>query len=140
MKDWLRLMRLPKRFVNILTPSCACNTSLACFNHTFHPPSYTQELQRRREEELASLQDQLATLTAQLETLDLNMRKYVTGLQQMVEEQSQQEIRNKEEEEAYRVKKKTFDLLPNAEENIFKLQVIQPMLAPGVILSPYHKM
>ena len=123
-KDWLRLMRLPKRFVNILTPrGCACNTSLACFDHTFHPPSYPQELQRRREEELASLQDQLATLTAQLETLDLNMRKYMTGLQQMVEEQSQQEIRNKEEEEAYRVKKKTFDLLPNAEENIVKLQV-----------------
>jgi len=63
-------------------------------------------------------------LTAQLETLDLNMRKYVTGLQQMVEEQSQQEIRNKEEEEAYRVKKKTFDLLPNADENIVKLQEV----------------
>lgn len=40
-KDWLRLMRHPKRFVNILTRrGCACNTSLACFNHTFHPPSY----------------------------------------------------------------------------------------------------
>lgn len=33
------------------------------------------------------------------------------------------EVSNKEEENAYRVKKKTFDLLPAAEENIAKLQV-----------------
>ena len=66
----------------------------------------------------------MAELTAQLEALDLNMRKYTTGLQQMVEQQNQRETRNKEEEEAYRVKKRTFDLLPNAEDNIAKLQVL----------------
>lgn len=82
-----------------------------------------QELQHRREEELSSLQEQLAELTAQLEALDLKMRKYTTGLQQMVERQNQREAQNKEEEEAYRVKKRTFDLLPNAEDNIAKLQV-----------------
>ena len=119
----------------VFSSSLLYTTSLACFDHTFHPPSYPQELQRRREEELASLQDQLATLTAQLETLDLNMRKYMTGLQQMVEEQSQQEIRNKEEEEAYRVKKKTFDLLPNAEENIVKLQVHSLESSPCLLIE-----
>ena len=129
MKDCPRLTRLPKRFVSISTHTCcACNASIMLPSPTIH----TQELQRRREEELASLQDQLATLTAQLETLDLNMRKYTTGLQQMVEEQSTQEIRNKEEEEAYRVKKKTFDLLPNAEENIVKLQVRSLVSQPSL--------
>lgn len=38
-----------------------------------------EELQRRREEELAGLQEQLAQLTSQLETLELNMRKYSAG-------------------------------------------------------------
>lgn len=41
----------------------------------------------------------------------------------MLELKTQQEARNKEEEEAYRVKKRTYDLLPNADENITKLQV-----------------
>lgn len=98
-------------------------------------PTHTQELQRRREEELSSLQEQLAELTAQLEALDLNMRKYTTGLQQMVEQQNQRETRNKEEEEAYRVKKRTFDLLPNAEDNIAKLQVHSPT---PTSLQPCH--
>lgn len=38
-----------------------------------------EELQRRREEELAGLQEQLAQLTSQLEALELNMRKYSAG-------------------------------------------------------------
>lgn len=42
---------------------------------------------------------------------------------QMAELQMQKEAENKEEEDAYRVKKQTFDLLPNADENIAKLQV-----------------
>ena len=45
------------------------------------------------------------------------------GMQQMAGLQASREARNLDEEEAYRVKKKTFDLLPNAEENIAKLQV-----------------
>ena len=82
-----------------------------------------QELQRRREEELTSLQEQLADLTSKLEQLELNMKKYTASMAQMAELQRQREAENKEEEEAYRVKKKTYDLLPNADDNIAKLQV-----------------
>ena len=53
----------------------------------------------------------------------MNMKKYVTGMQRMAELQEQKEKANKEEKEAYKVKKQTYDLLPNAEENITKLQV-----------------
>lgn len=63
-------------------------------------------------------------MTSQLETLDLNMKKYTASMQQMAELQSQQELANREEKEAYKIKKQTFDLLPNAEENIAKLQVM----------------
>ena len=41
----------------------------------------------------------------------------------MMERELQQTSQNKEEEEAYKVKKKTHDLLPNAEENMRKLKV-----------------
>ena len=51
------------------------------------------------------------------------MKKYTAGMAQMTELQRQRETENKEEEDAYRVKKKTFDLLPNADKNIAKLQV-----------------
>ena len=51
------------------------------------------------------------------------MKKYTASMQQMADLQAQKEISNKEEKEAYKVKKQTFDLLPNAEENIAKLQV-----------------
>lgn len=39
--------------------------------------------------------------------------------------QASREAKNREEEEAYRVKRATYDLLPNADENIAKLQVEQ---------------
>ena len=41
----------------------------------------------------------------------------------MMERELQQAGENKEEEEDYKVKKKTHDLLPNADENMRKLKV-----------------
>lgn len=72
---------------------------------------------------MLGLQEQLAELTSHLETLELNMKKYTASIQQMAELQTQKEQSIKEEKEAYKIKKQTFDLLPNAEENIAKLQV-----------------
>ncbi len=72
---------------------------------------------------MAELQKQLAELTSQLETLEMNMKKFVAGVQQMADMQTEKEKSNKEDEDAYRLKKQTIDLLPNAEENMAKLQV-----------------
>ena len=41
----------------------------------------------------------------------------------MMERELQTAGQNKDEEEAYKVKKKTHDLLPNADENMRKLKV-----------------
>ena len=41
----------------------------------------------------------------------------------MMERELQQTAQNKEEEEAHKVRKRTYDLLPNADENIAKLKV-----------------
>jgi hypothetical protein len=81
-----------------------------------------EELERQRGEEVASLQEQLSALTAQLEALELGRKKFSASVQQMVERELQQASQNTEEEEAYKVKKKTHDLLPNADENIMKLK------------------
>lgn len=51
------------------------------------------------------------------------MKKYTASMQQMSELQAKREQANQEEKEAYKIKKQTFDLLPNADENIAKLQV-----------------
>lgn len=72
---------------------------------------------------MTGLQEQLADLTSKLEQFELNMKKYTASMAQMGELQRQREAENKEEEDAYRVKKRTYDLLPNADENITKLQV-----------------
>ena len=45
------------------------------------------------------------------------------GIQQMQELKEQQESKNKDDEDMYRIRKGTFDLLPEADENISKLQV-----------------
>lgn len=44
-------------------------------------------------------------------------------LPQVLDELKQRELRNAEEEEKMQVKKKTADLLPDAENNLLKLQV-----------------
>lgn len=80
-------------------------------------------MQKQREAELTNLQEQLSDLTAQLETLDLNIKKYTVAIGQLQEDQQQQQTKNKAEEDAYKVKKKTYELLPNADENIAKLEV-----------------
>ena len=106
-----------------------------------------EDLQRQREEELTALQNQLSELTSHFETLELNMKKYTagmnlcltywpfnlwpltfTGIEQMEEQVRQQSTKNKEEEDAYRIKKGTYDLLPNADENIVKLKVFNGLI------------
>ena len=57
--------------------------------------------------------------------VDLHISSFFlyAGMQQLLENKAHLESKNKEDEDAYRMKKKTFDLLPNADENIAKLQV-----------------
>ena len=46
----------------------------------------------------------------------------------MQEQVRQQSAKNKEEENAYHIKKGTYDLLPNADENIAKLKVFNALV------------
>ena len=77
---------------------------------------------KQREQEIESLQEQLAEATSRLEGMEMDIRKFLANQQQLAELTAAQEAKNKELEDEYRVKKRVFDLLPNAEENIVKLE------------------
>ena len=63
-------------------------------------------------------------LTSRLETLDIEMKKFTANQAQMAEQVETERRKTEEKENSFRVKKQTLDLLPDAENNISKLQVI----------------
>ncbi|XP_033098923.1 coiled-coil domain-containing protein 22 homolog [Anneissia japonica] len=81
-----------------------------------------EELKRKKEEEAEVLRNKLTEITGKIEELDMDMKKFTAGMQQMEEQVSVHEHKNTEKVDAVRVKKRTLDLLPDAENNIAKLQ------------------
>uniref|UniRef100_A0A7N6AMY1 Coiled-coil domain-containing protein 22 n=1 Tax=Anabas testudineus TaxID=64144 RepID=A0A7N6AMY1_ANATE len=71
--------------------------------------------QLRQQEELASLQQQLQQLCSDVDQLTADMKH-------MTVTNTQRELRNSDEDEKMQVKKKTIDLLPDADNNLLKLQ------------------
>ncbi|KAK2178693.1 hypothetical protein NP493_533g00004 [Ridgeia piscesae] len=83
-----------------------------------------EERESQQQGELQSLQDELATLSSRLDSVQLQVRA-LSGKKQVMEERLPTvETQNKEKEETYRVKKRTMDLLPDADSNIAKLQAV----------------
>lgn len=80
-------------------------------------------MKAKREDEIKRLNDELNNVTNELDKLELNCQKFNTNMEQMKDQIRQQEVKNKSEEESFLVKKRTMDLLPDAAENIAKLQV-----------------
>ncbi|GFO47538.1 coiled-coil domain-containing protein 22 homolog [Plakobranchus ocellatus] len=83
-----------------------------------------EELERKRQEEVDSLRSELAQLTSDLEKLDLEVRKFTASKQQMEETIGAEQRDAEQKRAAYSVKKRTLDLLPDAEANIGKLQSV----------------
>ena len=69
------------------------------------------------------MKNDLGDLTSRLDNLDLEVKKFTASIQQMEEAISNQKQANQEKEDGFKVKKRTLDLLPDAENNIAKLQV-----------------
>ena len=77
----------------------------------------------KRESEIQVLQDEINEYLTKIDDIDTGMKKLVTSIQQMNEETEVKKRENLEKEEKYIVKKRTLDLLPDADNNIVKLQV-----------------
>lgn len=106
---WTRVLN--KKPANMNSLDCICCSFLE------------KEKQKEREEEVNKLRDELNEVTASLDKLDLEVKKFTASMQQMEEEIANQNRANSEKEDGYKVKKKTLDLLGDAENNIGKLQV-----------------
>ncbi|XP_054625737.1 coiled-coil domain-containing protein 22 isoform X2 [Dunckerocampus dactyliophorus] len=75
-----------------------------------------------QQEELASLQQQFQQLCIDVDQLTTELKHTSVTNAQVLDEMKQRELHNSEEEEKIQVKKKTIDLLPDAENNLLKLQ------------------
>lgn len=81
-----------------------------------------EELRLKREEELKELQARLDALTAEIERMESEIRKFNANMSQMENKLLDEKALSITKEEAYRVKKRVFDLLPEADKNIELLQ------------------
>ena len=87
------------------------------------PKTETEEdIQQKRDEEISQLKKELQELTGRLERMHIDVKKFGAGQHQMDEKLSIVEKENEEKKEVFKVKKRTMDLLPDAESNVAKLQ------------------
>ncbi|XP_021422126.2 coiled-coil domain-containing protein 22 isoform X1 [Oncorhynchus mykiss] len=92
-----------------------------------------EELQARQQEELASLQRQLQQLSLSLEEVGGDMRQLTVSILQVSDELKQKELSKAEKEDSVWVKKQTIDLMPDAENNLAKLQALVEGSAKRVV-------
>ncbi|ELU08217.1 hypothetical protein CAPTEDRAFT_173272 [Capitella teleta] len=81
-----------------------------------------EDTQKKREEETEELRKTLAQVTANLDRLRIQSKKFKEKSILMEEEIGNLEESQAAMKEEYKVKKKTLDLLPNAEKNITDMQ------------------
>ncbi|XP_068183815.1 coiled-coil domain-containing protein 22 [Antennarius striatus] len=95
------------------------------------PPSSTPvtlqsegDVQLRQQDELKGLQQQVQQLSSQIEQLEADMKNMSVTSTQVLDELKQRQLGNSEREERMQVKKKTIDLLPDADNNLLQLQAV----------------
>ncbi|KAL6120234.1 ccdc22 [Pungitius sinensis] len=82
------------------------------------------EIQLRQQEEQLSLQQKFQELCSEFEELAVDMKHMRVTNAQVLDELKRREQCNSENEEKLQVKKKTIDLLPDADNNLLKLQAL----------------
>ncbi|XP_035864417.1 coiled-coil domain-containing protein 22 isoform X2 [Sander lucioperca] len=91
------------------------------------------DMQLRQQEEQASLQQQFQQLCSDVDQLAADMKHMSVTNAQVLDELKQRELGNSEKEEKMQVKKKTIDLLPDADDNLPKLQAVVEASAKRVV-------
>ncbi|XP_026187933.1 coiled-coil domain-containing protein 22 [Mastacembelus armatus] len=91
------------------------------------------DIQLRHQEELASLQQQFQQLCSDVDQLTADMKHMSVTNTQVLDELKQRVLGNSEKEERKQVKNKTIDLLPDADNNLLKLQALVEASANRVV-------
>ncbi|KAI5613993.1 coiled-coil domain-containing protein 22 [Silurus asotus] len=81
-----------------------------------------EDLKVQQEAEISALQQQLQQLSVQMEEVGGDIRQLTVSIHQVSDELKQREVLNLEQENTVMVKKQTINLLPDAENNLIKLQ------------------
>ncbi|XP_043936060.1 coiled-coil domain-containing protein 22 [Protopterus annectens] len=92
-----------------------------------------QDMQAQQQEEVTSLHQQLDQLTVKIQQLGVEMKSLTLNLSQIEDEMKQKELTASEKEDSIKVKKRTVDLLPDAENNLTKLQAVVESSAQRVV-------
>lgn len=96
-------------------------------------PQSETEIQLRQQEELTSLQQQFQQLCSDVDQLAADLKHMSVTNTQVLDELKQRELGNSEKDDKMQVKKKTVDLLPDADENLLKLQALVEASANRVV-------
>lgn len=96
-------------------------------------PQSEGDIQSRQQEEQLSLQQQFQQLCTDVDQLAADMKHMSVTNAQVLDELKQRELGNSEKEEKMQVKKKTIDLLPDADDNLLNLQALVEASAKRVV-------
>ncbi|XP_068453221.1 coiled-coil domain-containing protein 22 isoform X2 [Clinocottus analis] len=91
------------------------------------------DIQLRQQEEQLSLQEHFQRLCSDVEQLAADMKHMSVTNAQVLDELKQRDLGNSENEDKMLVKKKTIDLLPDADDNLLKLQALVEASAKRVV-------
>ncbi|XP_066499910.1 coiled-coil domain-containing protein 22 [Hoplias malabaricus] len=92
-----------------------------------------EDMKAQQEVELSGLQQQLQNLSVHMDEVDGDIRQLTVSIHQVSDELNQKELNNSEKADSVRVKKQTIDLLPDAENNLVKLQSLVESSAKRVV-------
>ncbi|GAM23567.1 hypothetical protein SAMD00019534_067420 [Acytostelium subglobosum LB1] len=81
-----------------------------------------EERQQKQQAEIEALQQSIQELSERMSASNNEMESWIQQLRQLESQMSEEDRRRAELEKEYKVKKKTFGLLENADENMAKLQ------------------
>uniref|UniRef100_A0A672ZVR5 Coiled-coil domain-containing protein 22 n=1 Tax=Sphaeramia orbicularis TaxID=375764 RepID=A0A672ZVR5_9TELE len=91
------------------------------------------DIQLRQQEELSSLQKQFQQLCNDINDITAEIKHRTVTNAQVLDELKQRQVGNSEKEEKVQVKKKAIDLLPEADNNLEKLQALVEASAKRVV-------
>jgi len=87
------------------------------------PVGDTEEtLAKKREEEINNLRDRVSDLTASINKMESEMRSYETNIKQLEGKLQEEQLKTKDLEAVYKLKKRTYDLLNDPEGNIQRMK------------------
>eukprot|EP00051_Salpingoeca_urceolata_P020923 m.321060 g.321060 ORF g.321060 m.321060 type:complete len:633 (-) comp19707_c1_seq1:73-1971(-) len=83
-----------------------------------------EELRAQREAEIAELEAELEQLAHGIASMESEVKDFNSNISKLSSQSAEQTAANSEREDAYRVRKQVLDLLPDADENIAKLESV----------------